>query len=169
MSVLRGPSAHIDTCASPPESVDNAAMVTDARVAEYESVVAAVTKWAESQADIVAVGVAGSWARGNQHNGSDVDFVVLTPHKTAYTARDGWVETALGRAVPVVRRAEWGVLAERRLTLPSGLEIEFGFAVPSWARTDPINPGTAGVVVDGGFLPVYDPDELLVRLAAATS
>lgn len=117
-------------------------MVTDARVVEYESVVAGVTEWAESQADIVAVGVVGSWARGNQRDGSDVDFVVLTPHKTAYTAGDGWIEIALGRSVPVVRRAEWGMLTERRLQLPSGFELEFGFAEPSWAGADPINPGT---------------------------
>ena len=144
-------------------------MVTDAHVAEYESVVASVTTWAESRADIVAVGVVGSWARGNQHDDSDVDFVVLTPNKTAYTARDGWIRTALGRTVPVVRRAEWGVLTERRLKLPSGFEIEFGFVEPSWANTDPIDPCTAELAINGGLLPVYDPQSLLARLAAATS
>ena len=144
-------------------------MVTDARVAEYESVVAAVTRWAESQADIVAVGVVGSWARGDQHDDSDVDFVVLTPHKTAYTDGDDWIETALGRAIPVVRRAEWGVFTERRLKLLSGFEVEFGFVEPSWARTDPVDPGTAEVVIDGGVLPVYDPEALLAQLVVATS
>lgn len=144
-------------------------MVTDARVAEYESVVAGVARWAESRADIVAVGVVGSWARGNQHDDSDVDFVVLTPNKTTYTAGDGWIRAALGRSVPVVRRSEWGALTERRLKLPSGFEIEFGFVEPSWASTDPIDPGTAEVSINGGLQPVYDPEALLVRLAAATS
>ena len=144
--------AQILTDASPPESVDNAAMVTDARAAEYESVVAGVTKWAESQADIVAVGLVGSWARGNQHDGSDVDFVVLTLHKTAYTAEDSWIEASLCQTVQVVRRAEWGVLTERRLLLPSGFEVEFGFVEPSWAHADPIDPGTAELVIDGGLL-----------------
>ncbi len=144
-------------------------MVADARVAEYESVVAGVTAWAESQPDIVAVGVVGSWARGYPRDGSDVDFVVLTPQKAAYTAQDGWIETALGQAVPVVRRAEWGALTERRVQLPSGFEVEFGFVEPSWARTDPIDPGTAMVVVDGGLQPVYDPEAVLVRLAAAVN
>lgn len=144
-------------------------MVSDARVAEYRAVVAGVTRWAESRADIVAVGVVGSWARGNQHDDSDVDFVVLTPNKTAYTAGDGWIRAALGRSVPVVRRAEWGVLTERRLKLPSGFEIEFGFVEPSWASTDPIDRGTAEVVISGGLLPVYDPKAILARLGAATS
>ena len=96
-------------------------------------------------------------------------FVVLTPQKVAYTAQDGWIETALGQAVPVVRRAEWGALTERRVQLPSGFEVEFGFVEPSWARTDPIDPGTAMVVVDGGLQPVYDPEAVLVRLAAAVN
>jgi len=144
-------------------------MVTDARVAEYESVVEGVGEWADSQADIVAVGVVGSWARGTQHADSDVDFVVLTPRTTAYTEDDGWIEVALGQTLPVIRRAEWGPLTERRLKLPSGFEIEFGFGEPSWARIDPIDPGTAGVVADGGLLPVYDPEALLGTLAAATS
>ena len=141
-------------------------MVSDARVAEYERVASRVTQWAESQADIVAVGVVGSWARGNQHGDSDMDLVVLTPHKTAFTATDDWIEAAVGQPVPVVRRAEWGALTERRLRLPSGFEVEFGFVEPSWACIDPIDHGTAKVVIDGGLLPVYDPEGLLGLLAA---
>jgi predicted nucleotidyltransferase len=141
-------------------------MVSGARVAEYEGVAASVTQWAESQAEIVAVGVVGSWARGNQHGDSDLDLVVLTPHKTVYTATDGWVEAAVGQSVPVVRRAEWGALTERRLRLPSGFEVEFGFVEPSWASINPIDPGTAMVVIDGGLLPAYDPDGLLGLLAS---
>lgn len=144
-------------------------MVPDARVAEYEAVVSSVTEWAESQADIFAVGVVGSWARGNQHSDSDVDLVVLTPDNAAYTSTDGWIKAAIGIPAPVVRRKEWRALTERRLRLASGLEIEFGFVEPSWARIDPIDPGTAEVVIDGGLLPVYDPEGLLGLLAATAS
>ena len=139
-------------------------MVSDARVAEFEDAAARVTQWAESEEDIVAVGVVGSWARGAQHDDSDMDLIVLTPHKTAYTATDGWIEAVAGRPVPVVRRAEWGGLTERRLRLPSGFEIEFGFAEPSWASIDPVDPGTALVVTDDGLLPLYDPEDLLGTL-----
>lgn len=169
MSAPCDPVAHIDIRVSPPESVDNATMVNDARVAEYRSVVAAVTGWAEPRADIIAIGIVGSWARGEHHDGSDVDVVVLTPHKAAYAAGDDWIAAALGQVVPIVRRAEWGVLTERRVRLPSGLEIEFGLVEPSWAQTDPIDPGTAAVVADGGLLPAHDPHGLLTQLAAATS
>lgn len=141
-------------------------MVSDSRAAEFEGAVERVTQWAESEEDIVAVGVAGSWARGNQHDDSDMDLIVLTPHKTAYTTTDGWIEAVAGRPVPVVRRAEWGGLTERRLRLPSGFEIEVGFAEPSWASIDPVDPGTAQVVTDDGLLPLYDPEDLLGTLAA---
>jgi hypothetical protein len=62
-----------------------------------------------------------------------------------------------------------GALTERRLRLPSGLEIEFGFVEPSWANVDPVDPGTAAVVLHGGLLPVYDPHGSLKLLAATTS
>ncbi|MCH8986520.1 MAG: nucleotidyltransferase domain-containing protein, partial [Acidobacteria bacterium] len=87
--------------------------------------------------DIVAVGVVGSRARGTQRDHSDVDIVVLTTRKTAYTATDHWVEQALGQQAPAVRRAEWGRLSERRLRLPSGFEVDMGCVDPSWAATDP--------------------------------
>jgi hypothetical protein len=98
-----------------------------------------------------------------------VDLVVLTPAKATYTATDGWIKAAIGQPTPVVRRTEWGALTERRLRLPSGLEVEFGFVEPSWASIDPIDSGTAAVVIDGGLLPVYDPEGLLGLLAATSS
>ena len=73
----------------------------------------------------------------------------------------------MGVCVPVVRRAEWGDLTERRIRLPSGLEVEFGFVEPTWADTDPADAGTAEVIADGGLSVAYDPDGLLSRLLAS--
>jgi len=153
--------------ALPVGQVDSGSMVTDARTSEYRSVVANVSEWATSQGDIVAVGVVGSWARGDQHDDSDVDIVVITTNTTKYAATDNWAESAVGQRIPLVRHAEWGVLTERRLQLPSGFEVEMGFGEPSWAATDPVDSGTAEVVTNGGLLPIYDPDRLLVQLARA--
>ena len=66
----------------------------------------------------------------------------------------------------VTQTRTWGPLTERRFFLVSGLEVEAGFASPSWAHTGPPDPGTRGVVKDG-FLVVYDPDDLLLRLVEA--
>ncbi len=140
-------------------------MVTDARTSEYRNVVASVSEWATSQGDIVAVGVVGSWARGDQHDDSDIDIVAITTNKTTYAATDEWIEPAVGQRIPVVRHAEWGALTERRLQLPSGFEVEMGFVERSWAATDPVDSGTAEVVTGGALLPIYDPDGLLAQLA----
>lgn len=142
-------------------------MASTARSHEFQRLVSNVGDWAESRTDILAIAVVGSWARGNQLQDSDIDLVVLTPDKATFASVDDWIEAAVGQQVPVVRRAEWGVLTERRLRLPSDIEIEFGFVEPSWARVGPIDPGTAEVVKDGGLLPVYDPEGLFERLAEA--
>ena len=95
---------------------------------------------------------------------SDIDIVVLTLDPASYAATDGWVEGALGEVAPVVRTMEWGpLLTERRVRLASGLEVDIGFAPPSWAAADAVDPGTAGVVADG-FRALFDPDDLLSRL-----
>jgi uncharacterized protein len=145
--------------------VQNAAMTSTARSHEFQRVVSSVVEWAESRKEVVGVAVVGSWARGAERKDSDVDLVVLTPDKAIFTSADDWIEAAIGQPARVVRRAEWGVLTERRVRLSSDLEVEFGFVAPSWACVDPIDPGTEEVVKDEGLLPVYDPQGLLGRLA----
>ncbi len=57
-------------------------------------------------------------------------------------------------------------MTERRVQLPSGFEVEFGFAAPSWAATDPVDAGTARVVRDG-CRPLLDAHALFDNLIAA--
>ena len=57
-------------------------------------------------------------------------------------------------------------MTERRFALPSGLEVEFGVAPPSWAATDPVDEGTRRVVTDGALV-LYDPKGILARLLDA--
>jgi hypothetical protein len=54
-------------------------------------------------------------------------------------------------------------VSERRLRAPSGLEHDVGFAPPSWAAADPVDPGTARVVA-GGLVPLHDPGGLFLEL-----
>jgi hypothetical protein len=68
----------------------------------------------------------------------------------------------------LVRSEEFGVLIERRLRLPSGLEIEVGIAPTSWAATDPLDDGTHRVVRDG-FRILHDRDGLLKNLLDTVS
>jgi hypothetical protein len=59
-----------------------------------------------------------------------------------------------------------GAVIERRLALASGLEVELGIGSPSWAATEPVDPGTRKVVIDW-MRALYDPEDLLATLAAA--
>jgi uncharacterized protein len=141
-------------------------VVTDERRQEYTEVCNSVVGWARGRADMMGVAVVGSWARSEPRMDSDIDLVILTTDKAAFTLDEDWVSVAVSQPAELVRTQEWGPLTERRIRVASGLEIEFGFAPPNWAETDPVDPGTAGVVSDG-CTPMLDPGELLHKLIHA--
>jgi uncharacterized protein len=94
---------------------------------------------------------------------SDMDLVVLTDDVAAYVSAATWVNAATNTQAPVVLTRAWGPLTERRVLLPSGFEVEYGFAPKSWADVTPVDQGSASVVTDG-FRILYDPDDLLTLL-----
>jgi predicted nucleotidyltransferase len=143
-------------------------VITAGRRDEYEHVVAATSHWARRQTDIKGVAVVGSWARDEARMDSDIDLVILTDRKARYAQDADWIASAVGQDAVLIRSQEWGVLTERRVRLPSGLEVEFGFVFPSWAATDPVDPGTARVVRDG-CRPILDPEALFSDLIAVAS
>ena len=108
----------------------------------------------------------GSWARGTARADSDVDQIVLTGRRDRYLDADDWT-AALG-ATRLLRTQAWGPLTERRLLLKGGLEVEVGIAEPSWAATDPVDPGTRRVVTDGLRI-LHDPEGRLAALAVAAA
>ena len=95
---------------------------------------------------------------------SDVDIVLLTAKKEIYLGDESWVRELGG--LRIVNTQEWGPTTERRFVVPSGLEVEVSVAPPSWAATDPVDPGTRNIVRDG-MSTLYDPRGLLERLAEA--
>jgi predicted nucleotidyltransferase len=144
-------------------------VVTTAREAEAQRVLAAVERWAGRQAGVRAVAVVGSWARGEARMESDLDLVVLADDPDPYVTGVDWVAEAVGDDASLVRTMRWGVvLTERRLRLRSGLEVEFGFASPVWANTDPLDAGTADVVRNG-CRALFDPERIVERLTVATA
>ena len=141
-------------------------MVTNERIVEVRELLARVRDWAARRPDVVAVGLAGSWVKGNLTMGSDVDLIVLTTDKETYL-RDESPMRELG-GISIVRTQDWGPLyTERRFVLPSGLEVEFGVAPPSWADTDPPDPNISEEVASGGLRTVYDPKSVLARFIEA--
>ncbi len=131
------------------------------REAEVAGVIAGVRTWAAGRGDVVAVALAGSQARGTAGPDSDVDLVVITSAPTAHLPPEG-PAAALPVGAVATRTRWWGPVLERRFRLPSGLEVELGFAPVSWAAA-PVDGGTARVVADG-FVVLHDPSGLLGRL-----
>jgi uncharacterized protein len=93
------------------------------------------------------------------------------PTRSTFSADTGWL-TAIDWSVIAARPAEWqdedyGLLWSRRMWLePNRDEIEIGFALPSWADVNPIDPGTQHVIADG-CCALHDPKRLLTGLCAA--
>jgi uncharacterized protein len=136
------------------------------RVREVEELLVALRSWAHGRPDVRAVALVGSWVRGTARADSDLDIVLLTDSPASYIEREDWV-AGFG-ADSVVRMQRWGALTERRLSRPSGLEVEVGVVSPAWASVDPLDDGTAQVAGDG-LVALYDPDKLLARLVDAVA
>jgi predicted nucleotidyltransferase len=130
---------------------------------EVDQILERIEQWARTRSDIKAIGLVGSWARDGARSDSDVDLVLITLELSNYVEDATWANVLPGAVI--VKTRSWGSLTERRLALPSGLEVEVGVALPSWASTEPVDPGTRRVVADGLRI-VYDPDGLLGALAA---
>jgi uncharacterized protein len=110
--------------------------------------------WAPGRREILGAGLAGS------------QLILLVEDATAYTQRAEWIE-GLG-ATRIVRTERWGPLTERRLALPSGLELDVGIVEPSWASVVPLDQRTRQVV-EAGFRILHDPHGLLRSLVAAVA
>lgn len=93
-----------------------------------------------------------------------MDLVVLADDVARFVEGEDWA-AELG-APGVARTRAWGPVTERRLVLPSGLEVDVGIAPVSWAGVDPPDPGTLAVV-RGGLEVLHDPDGLLAGIADA--
>lgn len=117
-----------------------------------ESIAARVAAWAPGRREILGAGLAGS------------QLILLVEDATAYTQRAEWIQ-ALG-ATKIVRTERWGSLTERRLALPSGLELDVGIVEPSWASVVPLDPRTRQIV-EAGFRILHDPHGLLRSLVSA--
>lgn len=140
-------------------------MASAERTREVAALLDRATAWATGRADVAAVALVGSWARHEARRSSDVDVVVLTEEPAAYTECTDWIEE-LEPGARLVRTGDWGPIVERRLRLPSGLEVEVGIGRLSWADASPVDPGTRRIVADG-LRPLYDPRGVLAGLVSA--
>jgi len=140
---------------------------------DADRIIGVIVDWAKAQPAIEAVAVVGSYARGTARADSDIDLVLLTTRPREFRTDTAWLDAIHWSAVGA-RPMRWegenyGGLWSLRLWLEQdGGEIEFGFASPSWANVNPLDPGTRRVIADGCSI-LYDPDKVLSRLCAAVN
>ncbi|MBA3415704.1 MAG: nucleotidyltransferase domain-containing protein [Chloroflexia bacterium] len=125
------------------------------------TLLAGVRAWAAERPDVVAVALAGSWARGDARPESDVDLLLVVRDVAGYLAFPAWL-AAFGEPGDTAREAV-GAAPSLRVWYADGPEVEFVVTTPAWCETEPVDPGTADVVRDG-LVAVYDPDGVLARL-----
>lgn len=122
--------------------------------------------FAESNERIIAVGLCGSYARGNARADSDIDLSILVNDKLKFKSST-WIETfdfdKINERLDFFEDKEYGRVWSRHVFLKSKVEIEFSFANISWADTENLDEGTRKVVSDG-FKIIYDPQLILTKL-----
>jgi hypothetical protein len=102
--------------------------------------------WASAQPDVKAVALVGSYARDEATEGSDVDLLILTTDVAKYISDRSWV-SLFGEATEC-RVEDWGKVTSLRAFYTGGLEVEYGFSAPDWAKR-PMDAGSLRVVSDG--------------------
>ena len=140
---------------------------------QAERIIQIIADWAKAQPTIQAVALVGSHARGSAGSDSDIDLVLIVTDPHAFRAETGWLDTigwnAVGARPQKWQDEDYGELWSRRLWLEKNHgEIEFGFASPSWADVNPLDPGTRSVIADGCRI-LYDARRILSRLCDAVS
>lgn len=140
------------------------------KITEANAIVNAVTNWAVKRGDIRAMALVGSWARGNPHQVSDIDLLLLSDRVYEYRHCQEWLtEIGFGGAGYRLNSSEsatYGVVWSRHVHLLPAAEVELAFAKCSWAQTEPVDGGTRGVVNDA-FQIIFDKDGMLSKLISA--
>lgn len=86
--------------------------------------------WMSKQPEVVAALLIGSYARGEERNDSDVDFIIVVESVDDWLKNKNWVKL-FGQVVSVTTEVFEEVQAVR-VYYEDGLELEFGFVTRNW-------------------------------------
>ncbi len=122
----------------------------------FEGFLKEVRDWAQSDGDILAVILAGSYARGEQRVDSDIDILILTRNAekllsdvSLFSRFGGILKTDI---------EHYGAVISLRVWYENGLEAEFAVAGVEWVSR-PLDAGTRKVLKDG-FRVIVDKEGL---------
>jgi enterochelin esterase-like enzyme len=137
--------------------------VESARV-DVDELLENLREWGMDERAILGIALVGSHASGIAPPESDVALVILLHDALALESDADWM--ARFGSVRRVSDEDRGPVKATRVHYADGKVVEFGFASPGWAATEPCDAG-ALAVVKSGVRVVYDPRGLLRNLAIA--
>lgn len=117
--------------------------------------------WTSDQADVQAIALVGSYARGAARDDSDIDLVILTNQPEKYLNDFGWTERV--GTVEKHQTEGYGKLTSVRIWYQNGPQVEYGITTPDWAAA-PLDAGTREVISDG-MIVLFERGILLSRHA----
>ena len=120
-----------------------------------------IVAWSRDDARILAVGLCGSYARGEQRADSDIDVCLLTSDPESLLNDRAWVGVIGDRARIAGPVEDYNLVQSLRVFFDD-IEVEFGITDAAWAAV-PIDDETAAVINDGLKI-LHDPQH---RLRAA--
>jgi hypothetical protein len=139
------------------------------KAADANAIVSAVADWAICREDIRAMALVGSWARGDPHQESDVDLLLISDRADEYRARQEWLAEidfeSAGYGVASSKDASYGVVWSCHVAMLPTAMVELTFARRSWAQADTVDAGTRRVVKDA-FRIIIDKDRTLAELVS---
>jgi predicted nucleotidyltransferase len=127
----------------------------------FESFIEQLKAWCVSNADVLAIALVGSHARGTARADSDIDLVIICTNETMYTANANWIKVF--DKLQSATLEDWGLVQSWRVHFQNGLEVEFGITTEAWCAPSQIENGTGRVISDGVRI-IYDPKKLLAKL-----
>ena len=131
--------------------------------AKLDTVLDIMVHFGKEYQEILAIGLCGSWARGEAHEDSDIDLVFVVQDQHTFKSTD-WIKelnfSQMNDQIAFYKDQEYGRVWSRHVFLKSGIEIEFSFTDESWADINNLDSGTKKVVSDG-YKILYDPTFIL--------
>ena len=106
-----------------------------------------VKNWAETQKDITAIVLVGSYARGQEREDTDVDLIIMTVEPDKYLNDPSFVHNF--GDISTMEKENWGRVISYRTWYKDSFEVEFGITTPDWITDDPLDAGTLRVIRDG--------------------
>jgi predicted nucleotidyltransferase len=122
-----------------------------------------IAEWAATRAEIQAVALVGSHARGTAGKDSDIDLILITDEPNDYLSDIQWIQQF--GIIEKKQIEHYGLVTSVRVWYGNGLEVEFGITDQRWTAL-PIDPGTRTVIM-GGFRVLFERGNILNHLLSA--